>query len=210
MEFLPPMVQSVREERRVETSHSSSKLTYADYLLFPDDNLRHEVIGGEHFVTPSPVTRHQRISRDLFYLLMQYLKEHPLGEAFYAPFDVILSDSDIVVPDLFYVSRERSHFVTSKNLQGPPDLVVEILSPGTKGRDRHLKRELYDRAGVREYWLVDPDRDVITVHRRDSGEGFESPAEYSSASHDLLRTPLLPGLAIPVDQLLSSDEPPPI
>ena len=190
----------------METSHSSSKLTYADYLQFPSDNLRHEVIGGEHFVTPSPVTRHQRISRDLLYLLMQHLKEHPLGEVFYAPFDVLLSDSDIVVPDLLYVSRERSHFVTSKNLQGPPDLVVEILSPGTRSRDEHLKRDLYERVGVLEYWLVDLDRDVVLVYGR-RGDRFDSPEEYSSASHDILSTPLLPALEIAIDRLLGPENP---
>ena len=133
----------------METSHSSTKLTYSDYLRFPDDRLRHEIIDGVHFVTPSPVTKHQRISSDLLYLLMQYLREHSIGEVFYAPFDVILSDFDVVVPDLVYLSRERARFLTSKNLQGPPDLVVEILSPGTKGRDRQIKKDLYERAGVR-------------------------------------------------------------
>lgn len=188
----------------METYHSAPKLTYADYLQFPPDNLRHEVIGGEHFVTPSPVTRHQRISRDLLFLLLQHLKEHPLGEVFVAPFDVLLSDSDIVVPDLLYVSHERARLVTSKNLQGPPDLVVEILSPGTRNRDLHLKRDLYERVGVTEYWLVDLDRDVVMVLRR-RGEGrFDSPDERSRASHDVLDTPLLPGLAIAVDRLLAS------
>ena len=122
--------------------HSSTKLTYADYVLFPDDGLRHEIIGGEHVVTPSPVTRHQRILLNLAYLVRDYLETHPIGEILPGPVDVLLSDTDILVPDLVYVAHDRSHVITLKNLQGAPDLVVEIHSPSTKSRDRRLKRDL--------------------------------------------------------------------
>jgi Uma2 family endonuclease len=197
------MVQSMREEMPVETHHSTRKLTYADYLQFPDDDLRHEIIGGEHYVTPSPVTQHQRISRELLYLLMQYLKAHPIGEVFGAPFDVLLSNVDIVVPDLIYVSNERAHFLTSKNLQGPPDLVVEILSPGTKRRDLGIKRDLYERVGVREYWVVDPDREVLTSYGRRAADAiFNQPEEFSKAAGAVVKSALFPGLEISLDQVL--------
>ena len=117
-------------------------------LPLPGDGLRHEIIDGEHYVTPSPVTRHQRISRNLLHLIQTYLDTHPIGEILAAPFDALLSEFDIVVPDVLYLSRERARFLTEKNLQGPPDLVIEILSPGTRSRDERLKRNLYERVGV--------------------------------------------------------------
>lgn len=195
------MVQSVLEEATVEPGHSSTKLTYADYELLPDDSLRHEIIDGEHYVTASPVTKHQRISRSLFYLLQSYLDTHPIGEAFYAPFDVVLSSFDVVVPDLVFISKGRAHLLTAKNLQGAPDLVIEILSPSTRPRDERLKRDLYERVGVDEYWLVDPEHDVVDVYRREAG-GFQSPVRCNN--RDTLTTPLLPGLELPLDRVFSS------
>ena len=180
--------------------YSATKLTYADYELFPDDGLRHEIIDGVHYVTASPVTRHQRISRELLYLFMQHLETNPIGEIFCAPFDVILSMFDVVVPDLVYISTSRAHLLTTKNLQGAPDLVVEILSPSTRSRDVRLKRDLYERVGVDEYWLVDPDRDVVDVYRRGSS-GFEPSVRYEK--HDSLSTSLLQDLEIPLDRILS-------
>src|SRR4249920_1493782 len=142
------MVQSVLKEAVLEPERSSPKLTFADYLLFPDDGLRHEIIDGEHYVTPSPATRHQRFSLSLLHLIQSYLDVQPTGELFSAPFDVVLSFTDVVVPDLIYLSRARAHLLTAKNLQGAPDLVVEILSPSTRPRDERLKRDLYERVGV--------------------------------------------------------------
>lgn len=182
----------------MERGHSSTKLTYADLLLLPDDGLRHEIIDGAHYVTASPATRHQRISLELSYLLKDYLENHPLGELFVAPYDVLLSFHDIVVPDLIYVSKERARFVTEKNLQGAPDLVIEILSPSTRPRDERLKRALYERVGVNEYWLVDPDQDLVKVYRR-AGETFIDPVEYSGS--DMLTSPLLPGFELSLARL---------
>ena len=184
----------------MERERSSTKLTYADYVALPDDGLRHEIIDGEHYVTPSPVTRHQRISRNLLHLIQSYLDTHPIGEIFGAPFDALLSEFDIVVPDLLYISRERARFLTKKNLQGPPDLVIEILSPSTRSRDERLKRDLYERVGVDEYWLVDPLRDVIDVYRRDEPQRFAPPKYY--ARGDVLASRLWSGLELSVDEVL--------
>ena len=183
----------------MEPGHSKTKLTYADYELFPDDGLRHEIIDGEHYVTVSPITRHQRISRELLYLIQAYLETHPIGEVFSAPFDVVMSFTDIVVPDLMYISNTRAHLLTAKNLQGAPDLVVEILSPSTRPRDERLKRDLYERAGVDEYWLVDPDRDTMTIYRR-GVEGFQQSVRHEK--DDVVTTPLLPDFALPLDRVL--------
>ena len=186
----------------METQHSTRKLTYDDYLQFPDDLLRHEIIDGEHYVTPSPMTRHQRISGRLFHLLQAHLENHPGGEVFFAPLDVLLSRFDIVVPDLVYISHERARFLTEKNLQGPPDLAVEILSPATKARDQHLKRDLYERVGVREYWLVDPKRNEVTLYHA-GPTGFEPPKLLTRAAGDVLTTDLLPELRVPLERLLA-------
>jgi Uma2 family endonuclease len=185
----------------VRTGHSSTKLTYADYVLFPDDGLRHEIIEGDHYVTPAPVTRHQRISRELLYLLHRHLKAHPSGEVFAAPFDVILSDTNVFVPDLVYISNARAHLLTEKNLQGSPDIAIEILSPGTKHRDRGLKLKVYERLQVEEYWLVDPDLDVVNVYRRGRG-GFDRPKTYGRS--ETMTTPLVPGLEILLAQVFAS------
>ena len=195
------MVQSVLTEVAVESGHFSTKLTYADYERFPDDGLRHEIIDGEHYMTASPVTRHQRISRDLLYLIQSYLESHPIGEVFSAPFDIVLSFTDVVVPDLIYLSKSRAHFLTAKNLQGAPDLVIEILSPSTRLRDRRLKRDLYERVGIEEYWLVDPDDDSVEIYRR-GAEGFRPSVRYEKTG--MFTTSLMPGFELPLDRVLAS------
>jgi Uma2 family endonuclease len=194
------MVHSLLEEIAVRRDHRSTKLTYADYLAFPDDGLRHEIINGKHYVTPAPATRHQRISLRLAQLIKNYLDENPVGELFIAPFEVLLSDHDIVEPDLLFLSTARAHFLTSQNLQGPPDLVVEILSPGTRRRDQGLKRNRYERLGVDEYWLVDPVQNAVVVHRRGT-TGFEQLVRLSPPA--VLTTPLLSGLELPLDRVFA-------
>jgi Uma2 family endonuclease len=177
----------------------STKFSYADLELLPHDDLRHEIINGEHYVTASPVTRHQRISRRLLVAFQFYLDAHPVGEVFHAPFDVVMSFHDVVVPDLIYVSAARADLVNAKNLQGAPDLVIEILSPSTRRLDERLKRDLYERAGVEEYWLVDPDRNTVTIYRRE-GPQFLPPAAFDARS--VVSTALLPGFDLPLDGIL--------
>ena len=124
------------------TPESSVKFTYEDFLNFPADGKRHEIIDGEHYVTPSPITKHQRVSRKLTVALAGYLERHPIGEIFAAPFDVIFSDLDVVEPDLVYISRERRNILTQAHVRGAPDLVVEILSPGTRKVDEITKAQV--------------------------------------------------------------------
>src|SRR5437870_4966193 len=116
------------------------KLTYDDFVLFPDDGQRHELIDGEHFVTPSPNTKHQRISFNLTLALGSWVEEHRTGRMFYAPFDVVLSNFNVVEPDLLYFSNERlAEVVTPQHARGAPNLVIEIGSPGTRQRDETIK-----------------------------------------------------------------------
>ncbi|HXW04682.1 MAG TPA: Uma2 family endonuclease [Vicinamibacterales bacterium] len=176
------------------------KLTYDDFLLFPEDGKRHELIDGEHYVTPSPSVRHQRISGRLLQLIANWLDDHPLGEVFAAPLDVLFSRFDVVEPDLIYVSNERATIIDAQHLTGAPDLIVEIGSPSTRQRDETIKRRLYEVFDVREYWVVDPEIDVVRVYRREGGR-FARPIELSSEAGDVLTTALLPGFQIPLAQL---------
>jgi Uma2 family endonuclease len=179
------------------------KLTYDDFLLFPDDGKRHELIDGEHYVTPSPNTRHQRISGKLTWALQQHLESHPVGELFYAPLDIVLSAHDVVEPDLFYISHERAAKVlTPQHARGAPELVIEIASKGTRQRDETIKRRLYEREGVAEYWVVDPEVDAIRVYRR-AGDRFDRAVELTCERNDVLTTPLLPGLEIVLTRIFA-------
>jgi Uma2 family endonuclease len=133
----------------------SSKWTYADFASIPDDGQRHEIIGGEHFMNPSPSTLHQHVSKRLQYQLYTKIELAGLGVLYDAPVDVQLSDYDIVVPDLVIILNENIRKITHTKIKVAPNLVVEILSPSTSGYDRSTKKDLYERFGVGEYWIVD-------------------------------------------------------
>lgn len=177
------------------------KLTYDDFVLFPDDGKRHELIDGEHYVTPSPNIRHQRLLGRLHLLIGIWLQANPIGEVFLSPLDVVFSDFDVVEPDLIYISTNRAaDIITPKHVRGAPELVVEIGSPSTRKRDETIKRRLYERTGVNEYWVIDPELDVVRVYRR-YGSGFGRPIELSAEAGDRLETELLPGLEIALSRL---------
>jgi Uma2 family endonuclease len=183
---------------RVKPATPGVKLTYDDFVLFPDDGKRHELIDGEHYVTPSPNTKHQAVSANLHLLIGSWLETHPVGRIFYAPFDVVFSNFDVVEPDLLYFSNERAAKVlTPQHVRGAPEIVVEIASPGTRRRDETIKRRLYERAGVSAYWIVDPEVDVIRIYRRGQAT-FGRVIELARESEDVLATPLLPGLEMPL------------
>ena len=177
------------------------KLTYEDFLLFPDDGKRHELIDGEHYVTPSPSRKHQTILGNLHFLIRLWLESHPAGQVYLSPFDVVFTQFDVVEPDLLFVSNQRApDIVTEKHVTGPPDLVIEIVSKATRKRDETTKRHLYERTGVTEYWVVDPELDVVRVYRR-RGERFERPEELSLEAGDSLTTAVLPGLELPLSRI---------
>ncbi len=189
--------------QRQPPSLPAVKLTYDDFVHFPDDGQRHELVDGEHYVTPSPNLRHQRIAAKLYLAIGLFLKAHPVGEVFFAPLDVVISDVDVVEPDLLYVSRERAaDILVPQHVRGAPDLVIEIASKGTRKRDETIKRALYERAGVSEYWVVDPEIDVVRLYRR-VGEAFERPVELRRDADDRLTTALMPGMQMSLADLFS-------
>ncbi|MCZ6615323.1 MAG: Uma2 family endonuclease [Chloroflexi bacterium] len=170
------------------------KFTVKDYMSMPGDK-RYQLLDGEMIVAPSPVTRHQRILFSLSRAMHDFLSARQLGEVFVAPFDVVLSNHDVAQPDILFVSNARSAIITEANIQGAPDLVVEILSPGTAVYDQGYKQALYGRHGVREYWLVDPDAETVEVLMLGE-QVLENFATYSGGQ--TLESQLLEGLSIPL------------
>lgn len=180
------------------------KLTYEDFLLFPDDGKRHELIDGEHYVTPSPNTKHQTVCGNLHFLIRAWLEAHSVGRVFFAPFDIVFTQYDVVEPDLLYMSHGRAaEILTSQHVTGAPEIVVEIASKGTRKRDETIKRRLYERCGVSEYWVVDPALDVVRVYRRHDGQ-FDRPIELSAEAGDVLTTPHLEGLTLELRQIFAT------
>jgi Uma2 family endonuclease len=183
---------------------AAPKLTYDDFLGFPDDGRRHELIDGDHYVTPSPAERHQRVSTELVVALANHLRSAGTGRVYHAPLDVVLSNHDVVEPDLLVVLNDQFDIIGPQHVGGAPAIVVEILSPGTRRRDETLKRQLYARAGVREYWMADPDRDVVTVCRRSAPGVLETMPELTAAAGDVLESPLLPGFSLALSALFAT------
>ncbi|PIU56360.1 MAG: restriction endonuclease [Chloroflexi bacterium CG07_land_8_20_14_0_80_45_17] len=173
------------------------KFTYKDYLQLPEDK-RYELVEGEFFMVPSPNYYHQVISKRLFRTLDDYVRKFGLGEVLYAPLDVILSEENVLQPDILFISKERFNIITNKNIQGAPDLIIEILSSATAGKDRGLKQKLYAKFGVSEYWLVDPDKETIEVLTL-AEEGFESIRAYQRG--EILESPLLKGIPLALTEI---------
>ena len=183
------------------TTQPVAKLTYEDYRSAPGDE-RCELLDGDLVMVAAPNLKHQKVQFRLGQKLGQFILEHHLGEFFFAPCDVVLSDTDVVQPDLLFVSREREHLLSGgDNVQGAPDLVIEILSPATAERDRGYKHELYGRHGVTEYWLVDPIAETISIHRQHAGV---LEATRTFRRKQTLRSPLLPGLELHLEDVFSS------
>jgi len=173
------------------------KYTYEDYLKTPDDK-RYELIGGELFMTPSPITKHQRISRELAFALLQFAKKEKIGEVFYAPFDVYLDKENVVQPDILYVSQERLMIIGEKNIQGAPDITVEIISESSAYRDLVQKKKLYARFGVKEFWVVIPEQETVEIYALKDAM-YELRKTYVKS--DLLESAILPGFHIPLKEI---------
>ena len=181
--------------------HAGWKLTYDDLVELPEDRLRHELIDGEHYVTPASSIRHQTIVLTIGSTLRAHARTHNLGRVYVAPLDVLFSKIDVVEPDVLFVSRARTADVLrKKHLVGAPDLIVEVGSKWTRRRDETIKQELYERFEVPEYWIVDPVGGRLKVFRLESGH-YALAQELFFERGDILTTPLLPGLEIPLVEI---------
>jgi Uma2 family endonuclease len=170
------------------------RYTYDDYARLPDER-RYEVIDGELYLTPAPTPYHQLVSGRIERLLQDHLEKAELGILIHAPCDVVLSQFDVLQPDIFFISTGRMAVIGEKYISDAPDLVVEVLSPGTRKRDRFIKAKRYARFGVREMWIADPLKKTIEVFVN-TDDGFRREAIYTA--EEVLRSPLLPGLEVPL------------
>ena len=155
-----------------------TKLTYEDYLQFPEDGRRHEIIDGDHYVSPAPSMYHQWILTRLVVQLYRKICEPGLGYLAPAPIDTVLAEADVVQPDIVVTLGRDDAVIRRERIEGAPDLVVEILSRSTAYRDRGLKLDLYQKAGVSEYWIVDPERKVVQQYVLTDGV-FRSAGEHA-------------------------------
>jgi Uma2 family endonuclease len=172
------------------------KYSYREYQYFPQDGNRHEIIDGDHYISPAPSTKHQTVSRRLQFQLYRQIEEPGLGLVFNAPTDVELSKHDIVQPDLIVVMKELRHIVTPKRILGVPNLVVEILSESNPLHDRVLKFEMYQRVGLPEYWIVDPDEESI-----EQWAIVEAVYQMRISTRDRLESYTLPGISVELSNL---------
>ncbi|MCA8970766.1 MAG: Uma2 family endonuclease [Planctomycetes bacterium] len=168
-----------------------TKLGYSEYCTIPEDGQRHEIVDGVHFVNPAPGFEHQSALSQIFFELMANIDRAGRGRVFVAPYDVQLSEHDIVQPDIVVVLADNSHVITKPRIVGAPDLVVEILSPGTARHDRERKFALYEKSGIREYWIVDTAERVVSQFTLVDGR-----YSHCTTAHETLRLHVLPDVEI--------------
>ena len=173
---------------------SDKRYTYDDYLKLDDDH-DYEVIDGNLIMEPKPKPYHQEVVITLAELLRMFLRESHFGKV-YVDVDVVF-DNQVVSPDIIFISTDRLHIIQEINIQGPPDLVIEILSPSTQKHDRKVKSQLYFDNGVKEYWLVDPALSLVEI--LSSAEDSWKRTAYGAG--DRLSSPALPGLRIEVKDI---------
>ena len=173
--------------------------TYDDYARLPDNSMRYEVIEGDLYMNPAPRPKHQRIIALLHGHLWEYLKAQPGGEVFFAPIDVNLPDlTSPVQPDLLFIAADQLDIIKEDFIEGVPDLMVEVLSPSNPAHDRLTKFQVYARAGVREYWLIDPDARVIEINVL-RGQAYASLGVFGPA--DQTRSEVLANFSVPVSEI---------
>ena len=185
------------------SSSTTDLLTYEDYCLIPDDGRRHEIINGGHCVSLAPSFQHQQIVLRLSFKLYEFVQVHGLGVIAFAPIDVFLSEHDVIQPDVLFISSERESIITKKNIQGAPDLLIEVLSESNRRQDEVVKRKLYGRYGVNEYWIVDPELETVKIYQlQDDSYG---PATMLSLGRDeALTSQVMPDLSLKLSNIFKS------
>lgn len=180
---------------------TAERFTSADLGLMPDDGKRYEIIEGELYVSRQPSVQHQYACTRLCHFLDAWNDRSGLGVVLTAP-GLIFAEDDDVAPDVVWITRERLASTVDKagHLHTAPELVIEVLSPGTANeyRDREAKLKLYSRRGVQEYWIVDAMQQKIEVYRRKRARLVQDATLYAE---DTLTSPLLPGFSCQVGKL---------
>ena len=185
-----------------QTSFQAEPLTVADYERLPDDGRRYELLDGELIEMAAPTIFHQAVLSEYNDLLKHHVRQYRLGKALFSPIDVELSRLNVVQPDLIFVSTANSHVLTGKRVVGAPDLVVEATSPESRVRDMVRKRDKYQHAGVREYWLIDTKARTHTTWTLEGRYYVEIPADEDGKAQSIV----LPDLMIDVAALFSAAE----
>ncbi len=154
------------KEDAIQNYHKE-EFTYDDYLKLKDEpGYRHEVLGGVLVKEPSPSFRHQKVAGELFRWLANFFDEFdPQGEIVFSPMDVILSEKNVLQPDIMFISGDRKDIILDERIDGACDLIIEIVSPKYQRKDRIEKLEIYRNAGVLHYWIVDPEEDFIQAYK---------------------------------------------
>ena len=173
-------------------------LTYDDYCELPNDRDRYEILDGELSVTPAPRPKHQGVSSHLHRILANHIVTNQLGDIYAAPIDVILAPTTVVQPDLVFIGNDRRSIVTERAIEGPPTLVIEILSPTTHRTDRQTKAQLYAKHGVPHYWLLDADQQTLEAYEL-VGEQYNLVVKVQNA--EVFTPSLFPGLSIQLADL---------
>ena len=176
------------------------KYTYQDYFNLPDDGKRYELINGELVMTPAPNTMHQNIIVKLIYEIERFLQQQKIGKLLCAPTDVRFSDTNILQPDIIFIPNGRSGIIKENMIDGPPDLIIEILSPATAYYDLLEKKEIYEQSGVKEYWIVDPKKLRIDVYRN-IGQRFELNQRIESAG--IAKSLVIEGFEVSLENIFS-------
>ena len=190
-----PKSDRIAEERRPP----QGQWTYEDYRRLPEDGIIYEIIEGELHMAPAPIPVHQDSSSEMLTALRVFSKQHSAGKAFAAPLDVILPGiAEPVQPDVLFIAKERLHIVKPTRIEGAPDLIVEVLSPSNAHIDRGKKFRAYARAGVREYWLIDPHTRTIELFGLRDGV-YHLLGNYAAGAS--VRSEVLPGFEVKVDEI---------
>jgi Uma2 family endonuclease len=177
-------------------------LTIADLEATPDDGQRYEIIEGELYVSSAPGYLHQSVLMNIAWALLAHLKQNPIGKVL-PGVGVIFDDNNGVVPDLIFLTNERRRqIVRGGRLTAAPEIVIEILSPGSSNqrRDRQIKLTLYAAREVGEYWIVDPENRSVELYRR-GAESLEFIATLSGT--DRIESPALPAFTVPVSDFFA-------
>lgn len=198
------MVMKVKEAVATYKVHKK-KYTYQDYLDLPADGKRYEIINGELIMAAAPYTTHMRVSKRIYNELLAYSQNETIGEIFYAPIDVYLSETNIVQPDLLFILKENSHIITERYINGAPDLVIEILSTSTAYHDLIEKKELYAQYGVHEYWFVDPKRQCVEIYLNKDRE-FE--LQQRVEKDEAVASIILPGFQVELEEIFEMESTP--
>jgi len=177
-------------------SMATAVVTYDEYVALPDDGNRYEVIEGELCLVPAPNRKHQEVLFNLAFELRKFITRNKLGHVYISPFDVKLSDINVVQPDVIYVSNGRLKILTEAGASGAPDLAIEVLSASTRRRDEVIKLRLYEKFGVEEYWIIDMSQASIRIHGRKRGK-LVLVDELFDRDNAKLTTALFPAMAIP-------------